>query len=239
MILNILIINFIILTIQKFNFVKAASSGFDSVENITTDIFKQAKSSANIEFFIGRVFNGALYDIPSGGPSLESSVDHDGIQNIANANSAGLVTDAYFIPRYAQLNDDIDGQVIVNYTLNALNNANLPLKNIWVVISSKVRSGWSTDSTTNVECLNRILTQFKNNIDNVGIMTSQDALTVITGDNGDISASKPFATLLWWKNCEGNGTFTSFGGWQTPAIIQNSCGKENFGIEKVNMDVKN
>ncbi|CAK5021246.1 unnamed protein product [Meloidogyne enterolobii] len=85
---NILIINFIILTIQEFNFAKATTSGFDSVQNITTETFTQAKSSAN--FFIGRVFNGALYDIPSDGPSLESAVDQAGIQNIANANSAGI-----------------------------------------------------------------------------------------------------------------------------------------------------
>ncbi|CAK5101432.1 unnamed protein product [Meloidogyne enterolobii] len=88
MFLNILIINFIILTIQQFVVVKATTSGFDTVQNISTETFTQAKSSAN--FFIGRVFNGALFDIPSDGPSLESAVDQAGIQNMLNANSAGI-----------------------------------------------------------------------------------------------------------------------------------------------------
>nr|CAD2182208.1 unnamed protein product [Meloidogyne enterolobii] len=159
MLLNILIINFIILTIKEFNFAKATTQGFDSVQNISTQTFTQAKSSAN--FFIGRVFNGALFDIPSDGTSLESAVDQAGIQNMLNANSAGLDVDAYFVPRYAQLNENIDAQI--DYTLKAISDANLQLKTIWVVILNNLHSGWTEDAQSNVDCLTRFLTQFKVN----------------------------------------------------------------------------
>jgi len=52
MLLNILIINFIILTIKEFNFAKATTQGFDSVQNISTQTFTQAKSSAVIFYFL-------------------------------------------------------------------------------------------------------------------------------------------------------------------------------------------
>ncbi|CAK5021248.1 unnamed protein product [Meloidogyne enterolobii] len=70
-----------------------------------------------------------------------------------------LDVDAYFVPRYAQLYENIDAQI--DYTLKAINDANLQIKTIWVVISSNLRSGWTENAQSNVDCLTRFLTQFK------------------------------------------------------------------------------
>ncbi|KAF7638064.1 hypothetical protein Mgra_00002517 [Meloidogyne graminicola] len=274
----ILIFNFILLSLHKVYFIQAAT-GFDSVDSITTETFNNAKqSSSKIEFFIGRIFSGAKFDLPSGDPSLEDSVDHVGIQNIENANSAGiyreknpkkiktdkestgLQVDAYFVPRYAQLNENIDSQVF--YTLNALNNASLPIKTIWVVISRNLHSGWTTDTNLNVNCLTRILTQFKSNKEGnkfqIGIMTRQEALEEIVGKEGQINAKTPFETNLWWKNCDGNSGTARIDSWakknlkiegslaiigkgvvQTPTITQNKCGVDNFGVSELYFNREN
>ncbi len=140
-------------------------------------------------------------------------VDHNAVQSLTNAKSAGLITDIYMFPCRGK-----SATAQVDEMMNAIP-ANL-YGMIWIDVETNPSSGcgWTGDNCGFItEIVNRIKSKGK-------VPAIYSSVYMWTSIFGSKTACPSLASQqLWYAHYDNNPSFSdfsSFGGWSKPAIKQ-------------------
>ncbi len=160
--------------------------------------------------------NGYSFAIPRGYCSF-GGMDHNAVQNLNNAKSAGLTTDVYMFPcrgksATAQADEVVNGIHAGLYGT------------IWIDVETNPSAGcsWSGhDGNSNCQWLGELVNRLKSHSKNVGIYASAVMWQSIFGSH---TACTGFSSHpLWYAHYDGKESFsdfTAFGGWTKPHMKQ-------------------
>ncbi|KHJ76055.1 hypothetical protein OESDEN_24326, partial [Oesophagostomum dentatum] len=187
-------------------------------------------------------------------PTGQGQLDPYVCANIQNAN-AGMQTSIIRLKQKKRLNDCLAGIGTEVYMTpvptstktgaqqfdemyGGLKNANINVRSVWIQVTSP--TNWYTNSTTNINFLNSILSRASQYGLSIGIYTSNYDWYHITGEATINNAA------LWYWFVYGDGTrnqspanyddFRAFGGWTTPMAKQFGQDEIVCGVT-VNRDV--
>ncbi|KAL6733471.1 hypothetical protein Aduo_004116 [Ancylostoma duodenale] len=163
------------------------------------------QSNYNVAFIQG--YSGAL----------QGMVSQYAIDNIRSANSEGLGTEVYM---ELQPKSSKTGAQQFDEMYGTLRNANINLRSVWVQASVPMPNYWYTNTTLNNNFLNSILSRASQYGLSIGVYTSANDWSEITG-NATISNA-----MLWYWNTYSLESpanfddFRPFGGWTAPSVKQ-------------------
>ncbi|RCN40627.1 hypothetical protein ANCCAN_13446 [Ancylostoma caninum] len=151
----------------------------------------------------------------------QGMVNQYAISNIKNANSEGLGTEVYM---ELQPKSSKTGAQQLDEMYGTLRNANINIRSVWVQVTDPMPNYWYSNTTLNINFLNSIFYRARQYGLSIGIYTSANEWSQITG-NATISNA-----MLWYWSTTGGGTayespanfddFRPFGGWTTPSVKQ-------------------
>ncbi|GMR33270.1 hypothetical protein PMAYCL1PPCAC_03465 [Pristionchus mayeri] len=177
--------------------------GIDTIAAISVSGFQCLKNNG-YWFYIGRVGE------QTGG------IDNGGIQNMKNADAAGLgAVDAYIYP--CKRSGCASAAQQVTNTVNALKNAGVKYGTLWLDIERD--NDWPSDLNHNRQFITDMANQGKALGVRIGVYTSSYNWDAIVGNSWTGMASHD----LWWANWNGQANFNNFspfGGWTKPAMHQ-------------------
>ena len=160
--------------------------------------------------------NGVRFAIPRGYCSF-GGVDSHVKENLANAKSAGLITDIYMFPCRSK-----DPSTQVSQMMSAISGSLYGM--VWIDVETNPSPGcsWSGHSgSSNCDYVNQIAAAIKKNGKNVGIYASSYMWQTIMGSTGACTSAN--AHQLWYAHYDGSASFSDYkqiGGWSKPSIKQ-------------------
>jgi len=154
-------------------------------------------------------------------PAGQGSFDVNSCTNINNAYSAGLGVEIYMTP---QPMSSKAGYQQVDEVYNGLNSRGITVRAVWIQVTSPVN--WPTNSNTNINFINSMVSRARQYSLSVGIYTSQYDWNQITGGWTGVGND----VMLWYWNVYGGGAsgetpanfndFRAFGCWNAPTVKQ-------------------
>ncbi|GMT10159.1 hypothetical protein PFISCL1PPCAC_1456, partial [Pristionchus fissidentatus] len=192
--------------------------GFDAIVEISIPAFQCLKNSS-YEFYIARVFRST------------GTLDNTGIGNIQNANLAGLETDAYLFPCFAD--GCGNGTDQVTKAVSALRTAGAYyVGTLWLDIE---KFKWSDDIQANRVFIQQMIDTARTLKVKVGIYTERIWWSMIVGD-----WKGGWELPLWWAHYDKQaaiGNFHPFGGWTSPTLHQFSGDVEGpCGVKEIDQN---
>lgn len=171
--------------------------------------------------------NGVRFAIPRVYKST-GAVDPNGASNVNNAHAAGIkYVDGYIFPCYSCGNPEaqMDATIsnLANHGIMLHSNTTILQKNVgasvgmlWIDVEGT--SYWSSNTSNNVNFIDRMIKEGQKKGATIGIYTSKSQWTPITGNTSKFSKFD-----LWYAHYDNSASFSdfsAFGGWNKPAIKQ-------------------
>lgn len=160
--------------------------------------------------------NGYIFAIIRGYCSY-GGVDHNVVQGLQNARSAGMITDVYMFPCRGK-----SGTAQVDEMMNAIPGSLYGM--IWIDVETNPSPGcsWSGhDAASNCNFVMEIVGRIKSHGKVPAIYGSAYMWQTIFGSRG--GCTQAASQQLWYAHYDGSPSFSdfsSFGGWSKPAIKQ-------------------
>jgi len=157
-------------------------------------------------------------------PDNGGTVDPNGPTNVQNANSAGMGVEVFMVP---QPSGSKQGYVQLDEAYNYVTSHGVNLKSIWIKVTSPIN--WPSNQQNNANFIYSMLTRAQARGLKVGIYTNAyDWAQITNGWTGWTSIAGGVNLWYWHVTASGSagqtaqnfGDFSSFGGWNNPAVKQ-------------------
>lgn len=144
-------------------------------------------------------------------------IDHNAVQSLTNAKSAGMITDVYMFPCRSKSPQTQVDEMFAGIPSNLFGM-------VWIDVETNESPGcsWSGhDAASNCQFLTDVVNRIKSHGKNLGIYATAYMWQTIFGSRN--ACPSVASQQLWYAHYDGSASFSDFspfGGWSKPTIKQ-------------------